>query len=655
MLAAASALHYLAHSDIASEEGGQGQGQQDNDLTSSTTFVDTEEIQDTIPHLLRTLRTLHSTNDESINLIYSVLFPLIKNHISLWRAHIEEFLVLQSDPTSIKLLKVELLELLVDRENVGLVVRELTNYVRWGGLQGGSGGPSAIPGALSPGGSVNVGVSTTSAGATNCLPLVARSIKAMGKVALSVESRVVDECLRDMVRMLDSRCELQASEAVVALRTLLQQTASSSADNKGDVSMKDVSQPNSPSLEESTTAPATEGAVGPGNSDSKPTTLSAVAQDLDQRKGGEKIGLRNSRFWLQVVSQLIQSLEDLTSPVARASVIWIIGEYRSQVPEHSPDAVRSLAKSFRNEAPEVKYQALSLGFKIWGMHYFKKELGEEGKDGEDGKEEGLSPKDSKEGVQTKKKLNLHTPQSQFAKRLGEMVSYMCKLALQDEDYDLRDMGRLTLKLMEDASKHDGTNFASVYASVFAGKESKLVPSSDALQHTLEELSKMRAGNLAGKSGKTGTSRTASPKAQQTGAPGNQGNNSDASDLPYIDRNSWLLYSLARVLDASFPGLPQTYHPLPLTNINIGKQQDDTLRDPPQEAVAAIERRNLPSAFSSDVKRVGGTERAVQPSMIDSTAVPKIESLGDLDSFYADTGKTTVRFCEKGGQTAVGLR
>ena len=42
-------------------------------------------------------------------------------------------------------------------------------------------------------------------------------------------------------------------------------------------------------------------------------------------------------------------LKTLKVPLARASVVWIIGEYRDKIPEVAPDALRELAKTFCDE------------------------------------------------------------------------------------------------------------------------------------------------------------------------------------------------------------------------------------------------------------------------------------------------------------------
>ncbi len=51
----------------------------------------------------------------------------------------------------------------------------------------------------------------------------------------------------------------------------------------------------------------------------------------------------------EVISHLVKLLPNLTSPKARASILWVIGEYNHKVPKMAPDVLRQLAKSFPDE------------------------------------------------------------------------------------------------------------------------------------------------------------------------------------------------------------------------------------------------------------------------------------------------------------------
>jgi AP-3 complex subunit beta len=51
-------------------------------------------------------------------------------------------------------------------------------------------------------------------------------------------------------------------------------------------------------------------------------------------------------------------------PAARASVVWMVGEYVDWLPNAAPDVLRQLTRSFVGEAPEVKLQTLTLAAKM---------------------------------------------------------------------------------------------------------------------------------------------------------------------------------------------------------------------------------------------------------------------------------------------------
>jgi len=92
-------------------------------------------------------------------------------------------------------------------------------------------------------------------------------------------------------------------------------------------------------------------------------------------------------------------LESMNLPKARASIIWIVGEYCEQIPTYAPDVLRVLASSFKVEDKVVKQQILTLG----------------------------------------NKLVLRNPSDQT---LSMLFQYVCNMAKFDMNYDLRDRARV---------------------------------------------------------------------------------------------------------------------------------------------------------------------------------------------------------------------
>ncbi|OPJ90502.1 AP-3 complex subunit beta-1 isoform X2 [Patagioenas fasciata] len=67
----------------------------------------------------------------------------------------------------------------------------------------------------------------------------------------------------------------------------------------------------------------------------------------------------------EIIKHMAKLLDNITVPVARASILWLIGEYCERVPKIAPDVLRKTAKTFTNEDDLVKLQILNLGTKLY--------------------------------------------------------------------------------------------------------------------------------------------------------------------------------------------------------------------------------------------------------------------------------------------------
>ncbi|KAF8925331.1 AP-3 complex subunit beta-2 [Dissophora ornata] len=76
---------------------------------------------------------------------------------------------------------------------------------------------------------------------------------------------------------------------------------------------------------------------------------------LLQQRPGDTVG---------VVTQLTKSLDDITEPLARANIYWLVGQHCEQLPTVAPDVLRKAAKSFCSESESGKLQVLTLGGKL---------------------------------------------------------------------------------------------------------------------------------------------------------------------------------------------------------------------------------------------------------------------------------------------------
>ncbi|XP_045704148.1 AP-3 complex subunit beta-1 [Phyllostomus hastatus] len=67
----------------------------------------------------------------------------------------------------------------------------------------------------------------------------------------------------------------------------------------------------------------------------------------------------------EIIKHMAKLLDSITVPVARASILWLIGENCERVPKIAPDVLRKMAKSFTTEDDLVKLQILNLGAKLY--------------------------------------------------------------------------------------------------------------------------------------------------------------------------------------------------------------------------------------------------------------------------------------------------
>ncbi|XP_067885577.1 AP-3 complex subunit beta-1 isoform X2 [Heterodontus francisci] len=178
----------------------------------------------------------------------------------MFEPYLKSFYVRSTDPTQLKILKLEILTNLTSETNISIVLREFQTYVKSQDKQ-----------------------------------FAAATIQAIGRCATNI-SEVTDTCLNGLVYLLSNRDENVVAESVVVIKKLLQ------------------TQPSQHS---------------------------------------------------EIIKHMAKLLDNITIPMARASILWLIGEYCERVPKIAPDVLRKVAKSFINEEEIVKLQILNLGAKLY--------------------------------------------------------------------------------------------------------------------------------------------------------------------------------------------------------------------------------------------------------------------------------------------------
>lgn len=66
-----------------------------------------------------------------------------------------------------------------------------------------------------------------------------------------------------------------------------------------------------------------------------------------------------------IIGRMATLMDFITVPQARASILWLLGEYSTRVPKIAPDVLRKMAKTFANEQDIVKLQTLNLAVKLY--------------------------------------------------------------------------------------------------------------------------------------------------------------------------------------------------------------------------------------------------------------------------------------------------
>ncbi|MEJ1278061.1 adaptor-related protein complex 3 beta 1 subunit [Cricetulus griseus] len=205
------------------------------------------------------VRLLRSHSEVQYVVLQNVATMSIKRR-GMFEPYLKSFYIRSTDPTQIKILKLEVLTNLANETNIPTVLREFQTYIR-----------------------------------SMDKDFVAATIQAIGRCATNI-GRVRDTCLNGLVQLLSNRDELVVAESVVVIKKLLQMQ------------------------------PAQHG---------------------------------------EIIKHLAKLTDNIQVPMARASILWLIGEYCEHVPKIAPDVLRKMAKSFTAEEDIVKLQVINLAAKLY--------------------------------------------------------------------------------------------------------------------------------------------------------------------------------------------------------------------------------------------------------------------------------------------------
>ncbi|XP_060063674.1 AP-3 complex subunit beta-2-like [Ylistrum balloti] len=205
--------------------------------------------------LIRLLRS----HKEVQYIVLSNIATMTINRKGMFEPFLKSFYIRSSDPTHIKLHKLEILTNLATETNISTILRELQTYVT-----------------------------------SNDKDFAAATIQAIGRCASNI-AEITDTCLNGLVHLMSNRDESVVAESVVVIKKLLQMQPTEHKD---------------------------------------------------------------------IIIHMAKMVDAITVPMARASILWLIGEYSERVPKIAPDVLRKMAKSFIEEEDIVKLQILNLSAKL---------------------------------------------------------------------------------------------------------------------------------------------------------------------------------------------------------------------------------------------------------------------------------------------------
>lgn len=122
-----------------------------------------------------------------------------------------------------------------------------------------------------------------------------------------------------------------------------------------------------------------------------------------------------------IISHMARLMDNIKIPMARASILWLLGEYCDKVPKIAPDVLRKMAKTFVVEDDIVKLQILTLATKLF----------------------------------------LTNP-----KQTRLLCQYVYNLAKYDTNYDIRDRARFTRALVFPPQGHEDNKLTKHAKKIF---------------------------------------------------------------------------------------------------------------------------------------------------------------------------------------------
>jgi AP-3 complex subunit beta len=155
------------------------------------------------------------------------------------------------------------------------------------------------------------------------------------------------------------------------------------------------------------------------------------------------------------VIKLARNLDTMTNPEARASIIWLVGEFAGigGADNIAPDVLRILAQGFADETEPAKLQIVLLAAKVYIHHLNRTQAAFTPAQAAEGYEAGngdsLAPEQADPNGEDPSIEKHSLPQPEHP--IAVLWRYILLLARYDTSYDLRDRTRLYKALLADPS------------------------------------------------------------------------------------------------------------------------------------------------------------------------------------------------------------
>ncbi|XPS76907.1 AP-3 complex subunit beta [Ascochyta lentis] len=168
---------------------------------------------------------------------------------------------------------------------------------------------------------------------------------------------------------------------------------------------------------------------------------------------------RNPDAHRTTVVRLAKHLDAATSPQARASIIWLVGEFAGLDPENNiaADVLRILAKGFADEAEPAKLQIMLLAAKVY-IHHLHANPPPSPTKQEAAPESSASLLDNYQeedggfrDAHLENPLPLEPEQKESPHQIEALYNYILALTRYDTSYDLRDRARVYKSLLSSPS------------------------------------------------------------------------------------------------------------------------------------------------------------------------------------------------------------